>query len=186
MLIAIVSDIHDHLWRLRGALQRIEAAGAEALLCCGDLCSPFVVAEMAQGFANGPITIVFGNNDGDRFRIAAVAARQLDATGAPRVDVRGESAALELGGKRIFLHHFNDVGALVAASGQFDLVCYGHDHEWLARRKPGGGLEVNPGAVMGWHPSCGDIASTFALYDTDQDRVEIIDSEIGSVVATAG
>lgn len=184
MLIGIISDIHDHLWRQRVALRGIEAAGAEALLCCGDLCSPFVAAEMAAGFTNGPMVIVFGNNDGDRFRIAAVAARQTDASGAPRVDVRGESAALELAGKRIFMHHFNDVGALVAAGGQFDLVCYGHDHEWLARRHPGGGFEVNPGALMGWHPTRGEIASTYALYDTNRNQVEIVETESGAVLST--
>ncbi len=184
MLIGIVSDIHDHLWRLRTALRRIEAAGAQTLICCGDLCSPFVVAELASGFSSGPIVIVFGNNDGDRFRIAAVAARQQDASGAPRVDVRGESAALDLAGKRIFVHHFNDVGSLVAAGGQYDLVCYGHNHEWLARRHPGGGLEVNPGAVMGWHPTKGEIASTYSLYDTERNHVDIIETENGTVLSS--
>ncbi len=185
MLIGIVSDIHDHLWRLRAALRGIEAAGAEALICCGDLCSPFVAAELASGFTRGPIVIVFGNNDGDRFRIAAVAARQMDGSGAPRVDVRGESAMLDLAGKRIFVHHFNDVGALVAAGGEFDLVCYGHDHEYIARRHSGGSLEVNPGAVMGWHPTRGEIASTSALYDTERNQVEIIESESGAVLSTS-
>jgi putative phosphoesterase len=182
MLIAILSDIHDHLWRLRRALQRIGAADAEALLCCGDLCSPFVVAELARGFARGPIHLVFGNNDGDRYRITTVAGQE----GAPRVRVHGESAALELGGKRIFLHHFNDVGALVAAAGEFDLVCYGHNHEWTARRHSSGAIELNPGAIMGWHPTRGDIASTFALYDTERHRVEIVDSESGAVLVAVG
>ena len=183
MLIGIISDIHDHLERLRIALERLRAEGAEALICCGDLCSPFVVTELAKGLPNGTTHIVFGNNDGDRFRILAFARHQKDTYGA-RVEVHGESAALELGGKRIFVHHFNDVGALIAAGGQFDAVCYGHNHEWKALRHPGGTLEINPGAIMGWHPRQGDILSTYAVYDTEKDEVRVYDVDTGEVIST--
>jgi putative phosphoesterase len=186
MLIGIISDIHDHLWRLRMALERIQSAGAEALICCGDLCSPFVVAELARGFTAGRIHIVFGNNDGDRYRITTTAMQQKDANGASRVEVHGESVALELGGKRIFVHHFNDVGTLVAAGGEFDAVCFGHNHEWEASRRRSGSLEINPGAIMGWHPKRGDIVSTYALYDTARDQVRIWATESGEVIASAG
>lgn len=186
MLVGIVSDIHDHLPHLRAALERLQAAGAEALICCGDLCSPFVVPELSGGFGGGPITVVFGNNDGDRFRITSLALRQTDAAGKSRVNVAGESATLELGGKRIFVHHFHDVGALVAAGGQFDVACYGHNHDFKAHRHPGGALEINSGAIMGWHPTRGDIPSTYALYDTDRDEVHIFQTESGDVLAAAG
>ena len=181
MLVGIVSDIHDHLRPLRTALERIQATGAEALICCGDLCSPFVVAELARGFTAGQIVIVFGNNDGDRFRIttAAMHMPQSAAAGPSRVEVAGESAALELGGRRIFVHHFHDVGPLIAAGGRFDAVCYGHNHEWKAHRHPGGSLEINPGAIMGWHPTRGDIPSTYALYDTEADEVRVFETETG-------
>lgn len=170
VLIAVLSDIHDHLPNLRSALAQIAATTdgdgqpVAALICCGDLNSPFVVGELSKGFA-GPITIVFGNNDGDRFRITSLAAA------APNVTVAGESASLELGGKRVFVHHFNDVGAIVAAAGQHDLVCYGHNHEFLLRRGETGTVELNPGAIMGWRPGVGDVPATYALYDTDGTAV---------------
>jgi putative phosphoesterase len=185
MLVGIVSDMHDQIDRLRVALDRLQAAGAEALICCGDLCSPFIVAELARGFPAGSMAIVFGNNDGDRFRITTVAQQMNNGDGDPRIAIHGESATLELGGKRIFVHHFNDVGALVADTGQFDLVCYGHNHEWLAHRHPGGALEVNPGAVMGWHPRRGAIPSTYALYDTDRHEARIFDADTGEMIASA-
>jgi putative phosphoesterase len=185
MLIGVISDIHDHLPPLRVALERLREAGAEALICCGDLCSPFVVTALAEGFPAGPIHIVFGNNDGDRFRITVFAARHKDGAGARRVEVHGESKALELGGKRIFVHHFNDVGALIAASGEFDAVCYGHNHDWEARRDASGSLAINPGAIMGWHPTRGDILSTYALYDTDRHAVSVFDTNSGEVVGSA-
>jgi putative phosphoesterase len=184
MLIGIISDIHDHLPNLRTALERLRAEGAETLICCGDLCSPFVITELAQGFPNGTTHVVFGNNDGDRFRCNIFAHRQKGAGGAVRVEVHGESIALDLAGKRIFVHHFNDVGALIAAGGQFDAVCYGHNHEWKARRHPGGTLEINPGAIMGWHPRNGDIPATYAVYDTEKDEVRVYENATGEVIST--
>jgi hypothetical protein len=69
MRVAIVSDIHDHVWRLAGVLAH--ASDCEAMVCCGDLCSPFVIAQLAEGF-EGALHVVFGNNDGDRFTISSV------------------------------------------------------------------------------------------------------------------
>ena len=179
MLIAILSDVHDHIPNLRAALGRIaehrsaDGRGVEALVCCGDLCSPFVVDELARGFAAGAVYVVFGNNDGDRFRIT------LRGRVNRRVEVRGESAALEVSGRRIFVHHFDDVGGLVAEGGRFDLVCYGHNHE-CRRRTAGGSLAVNPGAIMGWHPRQGEIRPTYAVYDTDSGAAEIYDARSGA------
>jgi putative phosphoesterase len=178
MLIGVISDIHDHLPRLRVALERLSTAGAEALICCGDLCSPFVVDELTRGFPAGQVVIVFGNNDGDRYRITAKAMSQADG----RVEVHGESATLEIGGKQIFVHHFPDVGSLVAATGRFDLVCYGHNHEYRNHRDPGASLELNPGAIMGWHPARGDIVSTYAVYDAATGDAVIYDTETGEAI----
>jgi len=169
MLIAVLSDIHDHLPNLRAALahiaRRVDDDGQPvgALICCGDLNSPFVVGELAKGF-QGPVTVVFGNNDGDRFWITVNAA-------GTNVTIAGETAVLELAGHRVFVHHFNDVGAIVAGAGQHDLVCYGHNHESLLRRTASGGrpraIELNPGAIMGWRPGHGEVPATYGVYNTN-------------------
>ena len=59
MLIAILSDIHDNIPKLRAAIEHIQRV--DALLCGGDLCSPFIVDELAQ-FPR-QLHVVFGNND---------------------------------------------------------------------------------------------------------------------------
>jgi hypothetical protein len=56
MKIGILSDIHDNLWNLRAALGGL--GEADALICCGDLCSPFVVGLLAEGFPGRPIHVV--------------------------------------------------------------------------------------------------------------------------------
>lgn len=164
MKIAVVSDIHDHIHNLRAVLERLEAA--DLLLCPGDLCAPFMVDELADGF-DGPAHVVFGNNDGDTYRIAR-AARDRDA-----VTLHGEFGTLpaeEAGGLRVALHHFPEVGRGLADGGAFDLVCFGHSHEWEVGRQ-GSTLYVNPGEVMG---RLGSV--TAAMVDTgsgDVDRIEL-------------
>ena len=62
MKIGILSDIHDNIWNLRAALEGL--GEADALICCGDLCSPFVVGLLGEGFpgrwpaSNGALSIL--------------------------------------------------------------------------------------------------------------------------------
>jgi uncharacterized protein len=161
MRIAILSDIHDNLWNLRAAIGHLQA---DQLICCGDLCSPFVIGQLAK-FA-GPVHIVFGNNDADLFRITRQASS--------RVQVHGEFFEGELGGKRIAVNHFDNIARPIALSGQYDLVCYGHNHEFRVTRV-GRTLAINPGPVMGARFPGGqwtDVVPTFAVYDTAADAVE--------------
>lgn len=160
MKVAILSDIHDAVANLRVALSRAQAA--DTLLCAGDLCSPFMVKELGTGFA-GPIHVVFGNNDGDRFRIAN------NAVSYPHMTLHGEFAELELGGRHVALHHFDDVGRALARGGTYDLVVFGHNHRYeVAREADGRTLLVNPGEVYGGLSG----AATFVLYDTESGEAE--------------
>ena len=166
MRIAIFSDIHDNVWKLAAALHAIEAA--DELICCGDLCSPFIVHQMARGF-QGPIHIVFGNNDGDLFRITANTQKY------DHVQVHGEIMRRELDGKRIACNHYDTIGRSLAASGEFDMVCFGHNHVYEVARI-GKTLAINPGPIMGakFAPDASpvDVASTFVIYDTHSDTAK--------------
>ena len=48
MRVAILSDIHDNVWSLSAALGAVSEA--DALICCGDLCSPFIIHQLGRGF----------------------------------------------------------------------------------------------------------------------------------------
>lgn len=161
MKIGILSDSHDHVWNLRRALAALDRE-AELLIHCGDLCSPFIVPLMARHFG-GPVHAVFGNNDADRYRL------QLQAAAAGRVRLEGESWFAELGGKRFAVHHFDDVGRRLAATGDFDVVCFGHNHR-LEVERVGATWIVNPGPILGYAPGSGaDVDPTFVVYDSDRD-----------------
>lgn len=156
MRIALISDIHDHVWNLDAVLHHVQ--DADALLCCGDLCSPFVLSSIASAFKR-PVHVVLGNNDGDLYRIMQIAHR------SPHVTVHGELFSQELGGKRIVANHFPNVVELFDTA-HADVIVYGHDHRFAVERNAGT-LTLNPGAVMGYNPiERRDVRPTYIVYDT--------------------
>jgi putative phosphoesterase len=162
MRIGIISDIHDNVWALEKALEGVR--GCDALLCLGDLCAPFTIAQIAKGF-EGPVHLVWGNNDGDKLHIAASAEAQGD------VHIHGDFADLTLDGRHIAMTHYPHLAQALGLGQQYDLVCYGHNHE-RAIRWEGRTLLVNPGEVMGRFG-----VSSWAVYDTESGRAEIIERE---------
>lgn len=162
MKIGIISDIHDNVWNLKAALEVVK--DSEVLICCGDLCSPFIVDLMADGFTN-QIHIVFGNNDGDQYRITNNAIKY-----DGRVMVHGEFAELNLAGKRFAVNHYPNIARSIAGAGDFDVVCYGHNHIYKVE-ECGNTLMINPGAVMGYDGvNKKVIPSTFVVYDTESNE----------------
>lgn len=161
MLIAICSDIHDQLDQLTKALQ--EAKGCDVLICCGDLCSPFTATALAEGF-NGPVYIVFGNNDADRWRISLTALKRTNLT------ILGEFGEIELDGKKFAIHHFDNVAKAIALSGAYEFVCCGHSHK-TSLEKVGRSLLINPGEIYGRLTG----RSTFAILDTSSSAAQIVE-----------
>jgi len=158
MKLAILSDIHDNIWKLETLLAGLEA---DALIFCGDFCAPFTLAQIGEAFA-GPVHVVFGNNDGDQFLLAQVALK------FPQVTLHGDFAELELDGRKVAVTHYPQVGLALARGGTYDLVCHGHSHERLVEQA-GRTLRVNPGEVMGRFG-----LSTYALYDTETGQAELV------------
>jgi uncharacterized protein len=158
MRIAILSDSHDNIWNLEKVLERV--AGADRLIFCGDFCAPFSLALVAEKFP-GPIDCVAGNNDGDAVLLERIARK------SGHVTMHGQFADLKLDAWRAFVNHYPPIGEAVAASGLYDLVCFGHNHI-AEMRQVGRTTLVNPGEVMG---RLGH--STFATYDTETGRAEL-------------
>ncbi len=161
-LVAIFSDSHDNIWNLGCALKQVQVHGAATLLHCGDLCSPFIVRQLAEGFA-GPVHLVFGNNDGDGRLIQTVLSRH------PNVTHHGIYGELRVMDRRLAFIHYSEPALRIAQSGQFDLVCYGHDHN-KHHEVIGPCHFVNPGEMMGK-----DHTPTWGLYDADAHTFEWVE-----------
>ncbi len=84
----------------------------------------------------------------------------------------GQDASIELGGRRIFLVHFPHYAKAMALTGDYDLVCNGHEHraviERIANVKGGETLRVDPGTVGGV-----SAPATYVLGDTGSMTFEI-------------
>jgi putative phosphoesterase len=163
MKIAILSDIHDNIWKLADLLADIERLGAEVLICCGDLCAPFTLKQIGDAFS-GPVHVVRGNNDGDMMLLSRI------ASGFDHVTLYSNPFAyLMLDGCKVAVNHYPEIARDQALSGQYDMVCHGHDHTAHVERI-GDTVLVNPGEVMGRLGR-----STYALYDTEGRQAEIIE-----------
>lgn len=146
MKLCIVSDSHDSSPMLAAAVERARGAGAEAVLHCGDLIGPNTLrAAMRVGL---PIHVVHGNNLGDVVVLARLAAES-----AGRLTYHGGDAALELGGRRLFMIHYPHLARGMAATGDYDAVFCGHSHVAAIERQPnvrgGSTWLINPGTVAG-------------------------------------
>jgi len=146
MKICILSDSHDNRTLLEAAVRDAKAAGAEAILHCGDVVAPSTL-EVLKPY-NLPAHVIHGNNTGDLYMMALVAAKLSN-----RTTYYGQDAGIELGGRRIFMVHYPHYAQAMATTGDWDLVCCGHDHKADIRsiRNLSGDttLLVNPGTVGG-------------------------------------
>lgn len=158
MKLAVLSDSHDNIWKVREAIPYLQQI--EVLLHCGDLCSPFMIKEFANPLGKIPIHIVWGNNEGDTYTISKV------AQSFSNVQLHGALAEVEFGGLRIAVNHYPRIAQGLAKSGGYDLVCYGHDHEakieWVDKC-----LLINPGELMGLNNP-----SSFSMVDSETREVE--------------
>ena len=146
MKVCIVSDSHDNRALLEAAVREAATLGAEAVLHCGDLVAPSTL-NVLKPFGL-PIHVIHGNNTGDLYMMSRIA-------GKPGSLVRfyGQDAGIELVGRKIFLVHYPHYAQALASTGDWDLVCCGHDHcadiRDVANLKGGFTRLVNPGTVGG-------------------------------------
>jgi putative phosphoesterase len=161
MLLAVMSDTHDHIWNLRKAIGITKEREAEVIVHCGDFVAPFMLKELRE--AHIPVHGVFGNNDGDQYLLT-----KMSLTEPSNIHLYGLIGELTLDDFNVAFTHYRSVAEGLAASGQFDLVCFGHSHEAFLERGKKTDL-LNPGEVMGKDGSPG-----FYLVDTEDRTYEAV------------
>lgn len=168
MKISVISDIHDHVWNLKKVLNNSKLQETDALLCCGDLCSPFII-KLLGGAYKKPVHLVLGNNDGDLAALISVASAYSNIT------IHGEYFTGTFDERSIAMNHYPDKAKKIAENGGFDMVFYGHDHTLVTDKKIGDTLLLNPGAIMGYSGGAlKDITPTFMIVDVTVKNIEVI------------
>lgn len=163
MILAVMSDSHDHLDNVRTALEIIKKEKAEAIIHCGDFVAPFVLRELDK--EGVPVHGVFGNNDGDRYLLT-----KLSLTTLSNITLYDPIGKLDIDGYKIGFTHYEEIAEGLALSGRYDLVCFGHIHT-VVHRKIKDTDFLNPGEIMGK-----DGTPTFYMVDTasqDFEKIEL-------------
>ncbi len=147
MKFAIVSDTHDNIKNFNKIIDWLNKEKINVILHCGDICNQETINEAVKNF-KGEIKFVRGNGDFD-------------------LDEVPEKIEIALDNKKVGLVHYPDIAKTMAESGKYDLVFYGHTHRpW--EEKIGNCRLVNPGEVAGQR-----FKPTFAIYDTENDKLEL-------------
>jgi putative phosphoesterase len=161
MKIAVMSDSHDHLENVERVVALAGERGAEILLHCGDICSPFVIDRLAP--FEGQVHVVFGNNDGDPLTISKIAGR------FPNVTVHHHTGIIETEKGLVAFTHYPEHGKGLAATGSYALVFSGHTHIRISE-VVGSTPHLNPGEVMGLLERPG-----FVIYDLEEGKSETVE-----------
>jgi putative phosphoesterase len=163
--ICIVSDSHDRADPLAQAVREAKALGAEAVIHCGDVIGTQTLRGAME--ADLPLHVIHGNNLGD-----AVSLSRWARESGGKLQYHGPDARLELGGRRVFVVHYDNYGYAFACTGEFDLVCCGHSHKAEVREVKGvngrASWLVNPGTIAGL-----SAPATWVLGDLAAMRFEV-------------
>ncbi len=167
MIIGIISDTHDNAANLLKAVEAFNKNNVELVIHCGDWVSPFM-----PGFCkelNCKIISVFGNNEGDIFRL-------LNKNN--KIEFDNKIVELEFDNKKIIVYHGDSKPLLnsLVDSENYDVVFSGHTHVPFIKNK-GKTLHVNPGSTCGVVESKLTDKKTIAIYDTKTNKAEIVNIE---------
>ncbi len=175
MKVCIVSDSHDNRFLLAAAVRDAKALGAEAVLHCGDVVAPTTLRILIP--IGLPVHVIHGNNTGDTFSLA-----RLSHDADNLIHYHGQDAGIELAGRRIFIVHYPHYAQAMATTGDWDLVCCGHDHrasvEHIHNIHNRETLFVNPGTVGGV-----GAVPTYALGDLETMVFDIHDVPVEEKLA---
>jgi len=144
--ICIVSDSHDNRKLLDVAVQDARNRGAEAVLHCGDVVAPTTLRVLQKHGL--PVHVIHGNNTGD-----LVSTVRMSHEPGSIITYYGQDAGINLAGKKIFLVHYPHYARAMGTTGDWDLVCCGHDHkaeiDYISNINNTKTVFVNPGTVGG-------------------------------------
>ena len=92
--------------------------------------------------------MIHGNNTGDLYYLSKWAQEPKH-----RLHYYGQDGDFVLADRRIFLVHYPHYAKAMALTGDYDLVCNGHEHRAVIDRitniKGGETLRIDPGSVAG-------------------------------------
>jgi hypothetical protein len=119
MKIGIISDSHDHWDNIKKAIKVFQDQKTDFVIHLGD----YVSGQTIKMFNGIKMIGLFGNNDGDRFRIIKF-SNEMD------VEIKGDFYEFEQDGLKFAAYHGTESGITEALiqCGKYDIVLSGHTH----------------------------------------------------------
>ncbi|MBI4842764.1 MAG: metallophosphoesterase [Nitrospirae bacterium] len=160
MKIGIISDSHDHSENIMKAVKAFKKKKAGQVIHLGDYVNPASV----KLFKDIKLIGIFGNNDGDKFRL-------MNSFSEIGGEIMGDFYEFEADGMKIACYHGTEpqLRDSLIASGTYDVVMFGHTHECV-NKKSGNTIVLNPGTCHGFRKR-----ATVMLFDTVSKEAEIIE-----------
>jgi len=158
--IAVMADSHDNCDALARALSLASRRGVQHVIHLGDVISAFT-SRVFKAHFGGEITILFGNNDGDRVALM----EKFSPLGARFFH---PPTTIQVGGIVIAAMHEPLFPEFLSASKRFQAIMWGHTHQ-LEIKEMDGVLALNPGELHGFVTG----KKTFILLDTETMEPEV-------------
>ena len=158
-MIGIISDTHENEKAIKKAVKILKDKNLDFVVHCGDIISP----PMLEHFKDLKMKFVFGNNDGERDGLNAMAHLE----GFEEIIDKKEFEYKE---KKFYVYHGTNKEKLDEAikSNKYDYILTGHTH--IKRDERIGKTRViNPGALFRIYPY------TIALLDVEKDKLEFVE-----------
>jgi putative phosphoesterase len=144
-IVGIVSDTHEDVRMIIKAVKIFKERSPSLVIHCGDIISPPVL----ERFAELPLKLVFGNNDGERSGLK----KKCQELGFSQIEDHGTSARV--------------IDEAVATQ-RYDYVLHGHTH--IPRDEVVGRTRiVNPGALFSAD------SYTIAFLEPETGKVEFVE-----------
>ena len=159
-MVGIIADTHDNRRAISKAVEVFNQRGVGMVFHAGDLISPFTADDFSR--LKCKMTIVFGNNDGERIGLHHTFSKLGTIGKGPK--------KCEFHGKRFVLMHEPTCIDELSIDKQVDVIIYGHTHE-KDIRNTGDTLIINPGEAGQWVTG----RSTIVLLDLITMEAEIED-----------
>jgi len=160
MKIGIISDSHDNIDNITRSVRVFKDRGVAYVLHLGDYVNPNSV----RAFQGIKLVGIFGNNDGDKFRLMTAFN---DISG----EIRGDFYEFEEARLKFACYHGTELpikDALIKCS-RYDVVISGHTHE-CENIRTGKTLSLNPGTAHGF-----GYKATIMIFDTQTMDAELIE-----------
>ena len=160
MKIAIISDTHDSLEKIKAFLQEIKDKKIDLIIHAGDFCSPYTAFSFED--LGIPMIGVFGNNDGDKLALKSKYEGIAEISDYCMFYLTQD-------GDRIVITHYPDLVKSLAKSGDYDYVIYGHTHK-IDISEEGECLIINSGTLSGHLAE----SASFIILNTNTKELETV------------